>query len=44
MSMQRQAGVPTSISWIVMGLIVLLILARKRVFRFLLPEAGEEGQ
>ncbi len=31
MSMQRQAGVPTSISWIMMGILVLLILARPRI-------------
>ncbi len=39
MSMQRQAGVPTSISWIVMGLLVLLILARSTIFRFLLRDS-----
>ena len=39
MSMQRQAGVPTSISWIIMGLVVLLILARTTFFRFLLRDA-----
>ncbi len=32
-TMQRQAGVPTSISWIVMGLLVLAILARPRLAR-----------
>jgi len=26
-----QSGVPTSISWIIMGLLVLLILARRTV-------------
>jgi general nucleoside transport system permease protein len=36
MSMQRQAGVPTSISWIIMGVLVLLILARTTLFRSLL--------
>jgi general nucleoside transport system permease protein len=41
MSMQRQAGVPTSISWIIMGLLVLLILARTTFFRFLLRNTGE---
>ncbi|MGA2477334.1 MAG: ABC transporter permease, partial [Spirochaetia bacterium] len=41
MSMQRQAGVPTSISWIIMGLLVLLILARTTFFRFLLKDTGE---
>jgi ABC-type uncharacterized transport system permease subunit len=37
-SMQRLAGVPTSISWILMGLLVLLFLARTTIFRFLLRE------
>lgn len=32
-AMQRMAGVPTSISWIVMGLVVLLILARRKESR-----------
>jgi simple sugar transport system permease protein len=32
MSMQRSAGVPTSIASIIMGLIVVLILARKQLF------------
>lgn len=32
-AMQRMAGVPTSISWIVMGLAVLLILARRKETR-----------
>ena len=41
MSMQRQAGVPTSISWIIMGLLVLLILARTTFFRFLLRDTTE---
>jgi len=36
MSMQRQAGVPTSISWIIMGMVVLFILARTTIFGFLL--------
>jgi general nucleoside transport system permease protein len=36
MSMQRQAGVPTSISWIIMGTLVVLILARTTIFRSLL--------
>jgi simple sugar transport system permease protein len=40
MSMQRQAGVPTSISWIIMGLLVLLILARTTFFSFLLRDAA----
>jgi ABC-type uncharacterized transport system permease subunit len=38
MSMQRKAGVPTSISWIIMGLLVLLILARTTIFKFLLGD------
>jgi simple sugar transport system permease protein len=41
MSMQRQAGVPTSISWILMGLLVMLILARTTLFRRLLGDAAE---
>lgn len=41
MTMQRQAGVPTSISWIIMGTLVLALLARKRVFMRLL--GGSEG-
>jgi simple sugar transport system permease protein len=41
MSMQRQAGVPTSISWIIMGLLVILILARTTLFRRALGEAPE---
>ncbi|AEV27884.1 ABC-type uncharacterized transport system, permease component [Sphaerochaeta pleomorpha str. Grapes] len=32
MSMQRSAGVPTSIASIIMGLVVVLILARKQLF------------
>ena len=32
MSMQRSAGVPTSIASIIMGMIVVLILARKQLF------------
>ena len=43
MSMQRQAGVPTSISWILMGLLVLLILARGTLFRFLI-DGTQRGQ
>jgi general nucleoside transport system permease protein len=42
MSMQRLAGVPTSISWILMGLLVLLILARTTVFRFVLGKGVRE--
>ncbi|MDZ7792314.1 MAG: ABC transporter permease [Spirochaetia bacterium] len=34
LSMQRQAGVPASISWIIMGSIVLLILSRRSLFTF----------
>ena len=33
LAMQRSAGVPTSISFIIMGSIVVLILARKTIFR-----------
>ncbi len=33
MTMQRQAGVPASISWIIMGTLVLLILARKAIMQ-----------
>ena len=33
MSMQRGAGVPTSIASIIMGLLVVMILARKQLFR-----------
>jgi general nucleoside transport system permease protein len=40
MSMQRLAGVPTSISWILMGLLVMLILGRTTIFRSLLPEGA----
>ena len=43
MTMQRQAGVPTSISWIIMGVLVLLILARTTLFRFLLRDAEGAG-
>jgi general nucleoside transport system permease protein len=42
MTMQRQAGVPTSISWIIMGLLVLLILGRSTIFGFLL-RGGRRG-
>jgi len=35
MTMQRQAGVPASISWIIMGVLVLLILGRKIMMTFL---------
>lgn len=44
MTMQRQAGVPASISWIIMGTLVLGLLARKRLFRRLLRgyEVGED--
>jgi general nucleoside transport system permease protein len=39
-AMQRSAGVPTSIAWIIMGLLVALILARPTLFRSLI---GAEG-
>ena len=44
MTMQRQAGVPASISWIIMGTLVLGLLARKRLFGRLLRgyEVGED--
>ncbi|AET69595.1 ABC-type uncharacterized transport system, permease component [Desulfosporosinus orientis DSM 765] len=38
LGMQRMAGVPTSISSIIMGVVVLLILARKTIFRRFLTE------
>lgn len=38
LGMQRMAGVPTSISSIIMGVVVLLILARKTIFSRLLRE------
>ncbi|KGK92067.1 ABC transporter permease [Desulfosporosinus sp. HMP52] len=38
LGMQRMAGVPTSISSIIMGVVVLLILARKSLFRRLLTD------
>lgn len=38
LGMQRMAGVPTSISSIILGVVVLLILARKSIFRRLLTE------
>lgn len=41
LSMQRSAGVPTSISSILMGTVVLLILARRIMFNFLLKEKKE---
>jgi ABC-type uncharacterized transport system permease subunit len=41
LAMQRSAGVPTAISLIFMGAIVLLILARKNIFSRLLDE--EQG-
>lgn len=44
LSMQQQAGVPTSISWIIMGLIVILILARKRLFGFLSTNSEESSK
>lgn len=34
-TMQRQAGVPASISWIIMGALVLLILGRQTLMKFL---------
>ncbi|MFA6506375.1 MAG: ABC transporter permease [Treponemataceae bacterium] len=42
MSMQRSAGVPSSIAWIVMGLLVLLILARPRLVE-LIPAGTKEA-
>jgi simple sugar transport system permease protein len=41
LSMQRAASVPASIASIVMGLVVLMILARKTVFSGLLKGKGE---
>lgn len=41
MSMQRVAGVPSSISWIVMGTLVLLILARPALAAALGGQVGE---
>lgn len=41
LSMQRAAGVPTAISLIIMGCIVLLILARPTLFRRFLAEEKE---
>lgn len=41
LAMQRSAGVPTSISFIIMGSIVLLILARKTLFRRFLADEKE---
>jgi lipid-A-disaccharide synthase-like uncharacterized protein len=40
--MQRQAGVPASISWIIMGSIVLLILARRTLLTFFVKNEKEE--
>ncbi|MCK4821351.1 ABC transporter permease [bacterium] len=42
MTMQIQSGAPASISWIIMGLLVLLILARETVSSFLKSDQ-EEG-
>lgn len=41
LAMQRSAGVPDSISSIIMGVIVVLILARKTIFKKLAVEEGE---
>jgi ABC-type uncharacterized transport system permease subunit len=41
LAMQRSAGVPTSISFIIMGSIVVLILARKTIFRRFLADEKE---
>lgn len=41
LSMQRSAGIPNSISSIIMGAIVILILARKTIFEKLLAEKVE---
>jgi len=38
LGMQRMADVPTSISSIILGVVVLLILARKSIFRRLLTD------
>ena len=42
LSMQRAAGVPSAIASIIMGAVVMLILARKTLFKALL--AGKEVQ
>lgn len=41
LAMQRSAGIPNSISSIIMGVIVLLILARKTIFKKLVLKEGE---
>lgn len=41
LAMQRSAGVPTAISYIIMGTIVLLILARRTIFAKLLNDEQE---
>ena len=41
LSMQRSANVPASIASIIMGTVVLLILARKTLFKGLLAGKGE---
>lgn len=41
LAMQRSAGVPTAISSIIMGAIVLLILARKTIFKRVVNEENE---
>lgn len=42
LSMQRQAGVPASISWIIMGTIVLLILSRRTLLTLFAENQTEE--
>lgn len=44
MSMQRSAGVPSSIAWIVMGLLVLLMLARQRLAALISVGAKEASR
>lgn len=41
LAMQRSAGVPTAISFVIMGIIVLLILARRTIFEGILND--EQG-
>ncbi|SDK10851.1 ABC transporter permease [Natronincola ferrireducens] len=40
LAMQRSAGIPNSISSIIMGAVVILILARKTIFKKLVTEEG----
>ena len=42
MTMQRQAGVPASISWIIMGILVLLILGRRILIAYIF--SGKSGR